>query len=327
MCDTIITIPQDRLRGRSVRERTLAMVRGLAHEGSMMRQIYTLMAVHAHPDDESSNTGGLLRLAAEQGHTTILVTCTNGDLGEVHIPDVRLNPRQDPADRQRLARIRQAELAQATAILGITKVYLLGYHDSGMAGWDSNQDRQAFVQAHPEDVIGQLVHLIRRHRPDVVVTYDANDGYGHPDHIMAHRVTVASVEAAAVAERFPEGGAPWQVRKVYTIVWPRSSVRRALKVMHVLEFFGFHTPLREPHFDPDVVGCPDELMTTRIDVRSVLRAKWAALCAHRSQMGRTGRFVWFFQLVSRWLWPSETFQCVQSVLPAQPPESDIFAGL
>jgi N-acetyl-1-D-myo-inositol-2-amino-2-deoxy-alpha-D-glucopyranoside deacetylase/mycothiol S-conjugate amidase len=293
----------------------------------MTSQTYTLMAVHAHPDDESSSTGGLLRLAAEQGHTTIVVTCTNGELGKVNIPDVRLNPRQDPADRQRLARIRQAELAQATAILGITRVYQLGYHDSGMAGWDSNHDRQAFVQAHPEDVIGQLVHLIRRHRPDVVVTYDAIGGYGHPDHIMAHRVTVASVEAAAVAERFPEGGAPWQVRKVYAIVWPRSSVRRALKVMHVLEFFGFHTPLREPHFDPDVVGCPDELMTTRIDVRSVLRAKWAALCAHRSQMGRTGRFVWFFQLVSRWLWPSETFQCVQSVLPAQPPESDIFAGL
>ena len=89
----------------------------------MTSQTYTLMAVHAHPDDESSSTGGLLRLAAEQGHTTILVTCTNGDLGEVHIPDVRLNPRQDPADRQRLARIRQAELTQATAILGITKVY------------------------------------------------------------------------------------------------------------------------------------------------------------------------------------------------------------
>ena len=104
----------------------------------MTRQTYTLMAVHAHPDDESSRTGGLLRLAAERGHTTIVVTCTNGALGEVHMPDLRLNPRQDPADRQRLARIRQAELAQATAILGVTKVYLLGYQDSGMAGWDSN---------------------------------------------------------------------------------------------------------------------------------------------------------------------------------------------
>src|SRR5712691_11560113 len=141
------------------------MVRGFSHEGSMARQTYTLLAVHAHPDDESSSTGGLLRLAAEQGHATIVVTCTNGDLGEVHLPDVRLTPRQDSADRARLARIRQEELAKATAILGVTKVYLLGYHDSGMAGWDSNQDRQAFVQARHEDVTGHLVHIIRRHRP------------------------------------------------------------------------------------------------------------------------------------------------------------------
>ena len=293
----------------------------------MTSKTYTLMAVHAHPDDESSSTGGLLRLVAEQGHTTIVVTCTNGELGEVHLPDLRLNPRQDSADRQRLALIRQEELVKATAILGVTKVYRLGYHDSGMAGWDSNHDRQAFVQANQEDVTGQLVHIIRRHRPDVVVTYDAHGGYGHPDHIMVHRVTVASVEAAAVAERFPEGGLPWQVRKVYYVVWAHSSVRRAIQVMQVLDCFGLHTPLREPHFDPDILGCPDELITTRIDVRSVMRAKGAALFAHRSQMGRKGRFLWFFQLVGRWLWPYETFRCVQSVRPAQQPESDIFAGL
>src|SRR5881409_1412960 len=106
----------------------------------MTRQTYTLMEVHAHPGGEASSTGGLLRLAAEQGHTTIVVTCTNGALGEVKIPDIRLHPRQDPADRQRLARIRQAELAKATAILSVTNVYLLGYQDSGMAGWDSNQE-------------------------------------------------------------------------------------------------------------------------------------------------------------------------------------------
>src|SRR5919197_735005 len=270
----------------------------------MTRKTFTLMVVHAHPDDEASSTGGLLRFAAEQGHTTIVVTCTYGDLGEVKIPGVRLPPRQVPADRQRLALIRQEELTQAAAILGVTYVYQLGYHDSGMAGWASNQERQAFVQAPLEDVTGRLVPIIRRHRPEVVVTYDAHGGYGHPDHIMAHRVTVESVEAAAVAARFPEGGAPWQVRKVYEIVWPRSAVRRAIQVMHVLEFFGLHTPLREAQFDLDVVGCPDELITTRIDVRSVLRAKWAALGAHRSQMGRLESCVWVLQLVSRWLWPA-----------------------
>jgi LmbE family N-acetylglucosaminyl deacetylase len=117
------------------------------------------------------------------------------------------------------------------------------------------------------------------------------------------------------------------VRKVYYVVWARSTVRRAIQMMHVLECFGLPTPLREPHLDPETFGCPDALITTRIDVRSVLWAKWAALGAHRSQMGRMARFVWLFQLVSRWLWPYETFQCVQSVRPIQPPESDMFAGL
>jgi len=293
----------------------------------MTRKTYTLMVVHAHPDDEASSTGGLLRFTAEQGHTTIVVTCTHGDLGEVKIPGLRLTPRQDPIDRQRLALIRQAELAQATALLGVTHVYQLGYHDSGMAGWASNQERQAFVQAPLKDVISRLVPLIRRHRPDVVVTYDAHGGYGHPDHIMTHRVTMASVTAAAVADCLPQGGAPWQVRKVYYVAWPQSVVRRAIRVMRVLESCGLPTPLREPHGDPTVVGCPDALITTRIDVRSVLWAKWAALGAHRSQMGRLRSFVWVVRPVSRWLWPAETFQCVQSVRPIQPPETDIFAGL
>jgi LmbE family N-acetylglucosaminyl deacetylase len=123
----------------------------------MTRKTHTLMVVHAHPDDEASSTGGLLRFAAEQGHTTIVVTRTHGDLGEVKIPGLRLTPRQDPADRQRLALIRQAELTQAAAILGVTHVYQFGYHDSGMAGWASNQERQAFVQAPLEDVTGRLV--------------------------------------------------------------------------------------------------------------------------------------------------------------------------
>ena len=117
------------------------------------------------------------------------------------------------------------------------------------------------------------------------------------------------------------------MRKVYSVVWPQSVVRRAIQVMRVLESCGLPTPLRKPHVDLTVFGCPDALITTRIDVRSVLWAKWAALGAHRSQMGRLGSFVWVVQLVSRWLWPAETFQCVQSVRPIQPPETDIFAGL
>src|SRR5499427_8462875 len=119
---------------------------------AIVRRTFTLMAVHAHPDDESSGTGGLLRLAAEQGHTTLLVTCTNGDLGDVKDPRLRLKPREEPADRQRLAEIRHTELRQAAAILGVTHLYPLGYHDSGIQGWETNMENSAFAKASIEEV-------------------------------------------------------------------------------------------------------------------------------------------------------------------------------
>jgi N-acetyl-1-D-myo-inositol-2-amino-2-deoxy-alpha-D-glucopyranoside deacetylase/mycothiol S-conjugate amidase len=284
----------------------------------------TLLAVHAHPDDECSGTGGLLRLAAERGHTTILVTCTNGELGEVNDPALHLHPRDNSADRQRLAQIRLQELHTAAEILGISHLYMLGYHDSGMQGWETNGDPQAFVNADPQDVTGHIVRIIRQHCPDVVVTYDANGGYGHPDHIMTHRMTMAAVEAAADTTRFPTAGTPWQVRKLYYTAWARSEMLRAFKIMRLL---GLRTPLKDPDFDPNTLGCPDELITTRIDVRSVMRIKWRALFTHRSQIGRGKVFWWFLRLTGRWLYPYESFRCISSSIPLPRQESDIFAGL
>src|SRR4029453_2811615 len=123
------------------------------------RRTFTLMAVHAHPDDESSGTGGLLRLAGEQGHTTGLGTCTNSYFGDVKDPRLRLQPREHLVDRQRLAEVRHAELRQAAAILGVTHLYPLGYHDSGMHGWETNTEPYAFAQAKVEAVAGQLVPI------------------------------------------------------------------------------------------------------------------------------------------------------------------------
>lgn len=288
------------------------------------RKTYTLLAVHAHPDDESSGTGGLLHLAAAQGHTTVLVTCTNGDLGDVKDRRLRLQPRENPADRRRLAAVRQAELRRATAILGVTHLYALGYHDSGMQGWETNTAPHAFAQARVEDVASRLVPIIRQHRPDVVVTYDEQGGYGHPDHIMAHRVTMAALAAAAEPGSVPEAGAPWQAHKVYYTAWARSDALRTLKLLHLL---GRHTRLRDPDFDPQSIGCPDELITTRIDVRPALRAKWRALFTHRSQMHRLDFFWWFVRLAGPWLYRYESFRCVRSPSPLQGLESDIFAGL
>ena len=285
---------------------------------------YTLLAVHAHPDDESSGTGGVLCLARRQGHTTILVTCTNGELGEAKGPARRLQPQTNADDRRRLANLRCQELVRATEILGISHLYMLGYHDSGMQGWETNAAPHAFVQADQEEAVARLVEIIRRHRPHVVVTYDANGGYGHPDHIMAHRITVAAVKAAADTARFLSMGLPWQVQKLYYTAWARSELLRVWKVLHWL---GRETPLRDPKFDPNQWGCPEACITTRIDVRSVMRDKWRALFAHRSQMGRGDFFWWFLRLTGRWLYPYESFCCVHSTVPIAPPETNIFATL
>ena len=290
----------------------------------MSRNAFTLMAVHAHPDDESSGTGGVLRLAAEQGHTTILVTCTNGELGDVHDRALRLSPRDTPSHRQQLAQIRRTELTKAAALLGITHLYMLGYHDSGMQGWETNHAPYAFVNVPFDDAVARVVGIIRTHRPHVVVTYDDNGGYGHPDHIMAHRVTVAAVAAAANPQQFPGAGPAWRVPKLYYTAWARSEM---LRVFKALDFLGRPTPLRDPNFDLNLLGCPDELITTRVNVRSVMRTKWRALFAHHSQMGRYNFFWWFLRLTGYWLYHNESFRCVYSPTPIQPPERDVFAGL
>jgi LmbE family N-acetylglucosaminyl deacetylase len=165
---------------------------------------------------------------------------------------------------------------------------------------------------------------MRQHRPDVVVTYDEHGGYGHPDHIMAHRVTMAALAAAADATCFSDVGLPWHVQKVYYTAWARSDALRVLKMMHRL---GQKTHLHDPDFDPHSLGCPDELITTRVNVRPVLRAKWQALFAHRSQMHQRDFFWWFVRLFGPWLYQYESFRCVYSLLPLQRPESDVFAGL
>jgi len=285
---------------------------------------FTLLAVHAHPDDESSGTGGLLRLAADQGHFTVLVTCTNGELGDVKDRSLQLRPLDNPADRKKLGVARQGELRRAADILGVATLYMLGYHDSGMDGWNTNHAPEAFFKVDLQEATRRLVTIIRAHRPHVVVTYDENGGYGHPDHVMTHRVTMAAVQAAAQGDQFPDSGPVWSVPKVYYTAWSRSEMMRVFKALHYL---GRKTPLRDPEFDPHRFGCPDELITTRIDVRPVMREKWRALFAHRSQMAWHDFFWWFLRLTGRWLYAYESFRCVRSPEPIISGETDIFAGL
>src|SRR6266568_8365735 len=161
----------------------------------------TLVAVHAHPDDECISTGGILARYAADGARTVLVTCTDGAVGEISDPAL--------ATPDNLAEVRSRELDESVRILRVSRLVKLGYRDSGMAGTADNDNPASFQQADFDQAVERVVRVIRDERPQVVVTYDERGGYGHPDHIRAHEVAVAAFDASADAERFPAAGAPW----------------------------------------------------------------------------------------------------------------------
>ncbi len=164
----------------------------------MVPERLTLMAIHAHPDDEIFGTGGVFARAADEGMRTVLVVATGGEEGEIRDP-----ARDTPDERARLAAIRAEELRRSTEILGIEEVHFLGYRDSGMLGTPANDNPDNFLQTDRGEAVRRVVRLIREVRPDVLVTYDERGGYGHPDHVTAHEVTTAAVEAAGDPDRYP----------------------------------------------------------------------------------------------------------------------------
>ncbi len=288
-----------------------------------MSRTSTLLLVHAHPDDECSGTGGLILKSAREGRRVVLLTCTNGEMGEMKRLGANLDP-ASPTDQDVLGRIRRKELARAARILKISRVHPLGYRDSGMDGWESNRHPEAFVNADREEAVGKIAGHIRRYRPDVVITYNEKGGYGHPDHVMANRVATEALEAAAAPERFPGDGLDvWRVRKFYHAAWSRSKMLRAWRWMRLL---GQKTPLDNPDFDEEKFGTPDELITTRVDVRRHLRRKWRALTAHESQIN--GNFFWWFtRMTGRWLYGEESFVRVRPPMAPGESETSVFDGL
>ena len=180
-----------------------------------------LLLVHAHPDDECFTTGGLIARSVAEGRRVDLVVCTGGEEGEVHDPEL------DPEEaRPRMREIRAAELDCAVATLagdgpGELHLHRLGYRDSGMVESEANSHAEAFWQADLDEATGRLVSVIREARPAVMVTYDANGLYGHPDHINAHRVAVAAFLAAADPSRFPGTGPSYAVAKFYEVALNR----------------------------------------------------------------------------------------------------------
>lgn len=243
--------------------------------------------VHAHPDDECIGNGATMaRYAAEGVHVT-LVTCTRGEEGEVLVPDLA-NLAADQDDE--LGSHREVELSAAMAVLGVEDHRFLGgagrYRDSGMMGLPTNERPDCFWQADLDDAASYLVEILREVRPQALSTYNANGGYGHPDHIQAHRVAMRGVELAADPTYRLELGDAWRVAKVYENALPRSVMQRGLEAMKAAgtDFFGVDSVDDLPFVDPD------ETVTTRVDARQFEPAKMRALAEHATQVTVDGPF-------------------------------------
>ncbi|NHP17776.1 N-acetyl-1-D-myo-inositol-2-amino-2-deoxy-alpha-D-glucopyranoside deacetylase [Rhodococcus sp. IC4_135] len=237
-----------------------------------------LLLVHAHPDDETITTGGTIARYASEGAEVTVLTCTLGEEGEV-IGDAWAGLVASEADQ--LGGYRIAELSAALSALGSAAPRFLDgagrYRDSGMIGTPSAANPRAFVNARLDEAVGAVVAVIREIRPHVVITYDPNGGYGHPDHIQAHAITTAAVEAAATTA-YPETGEPWSTPKFYWTVTERSGLERGIAA---ISEFPEKWRLPEPGELPSV---DDGDVTTAIDVRGVMDAKARALSAHATQV-------------------------------------------
>ncbi len=247
-----------------------------------------LLLVHAHPDDETIGTGATMAKYAAEGALVTLVTCTLGEEGEILLPEL-----EDLAAHSSdgLGEHRIGELAQAMAALGVRDHRFLGgpgrFRDSGMMGTPQNERPDCFWRADLDEAVRALVAVIREVRPQVLVTYDENGGYGHPDHIQAHRVAVAAVDRAADASYAPETGESWLVAKTYYSAVPRSVLQAGidhLRASGESDFFGVESAEELPF------GVDDSLITTAVDARDHLDAKVSAMRAHASQIAVDGPF-------------------------------------
>lgn len=269
----------------------------------------TLLLVHAHPDDESILTGGVIARAHLDGHRVVLVTATRGEQGEIQRIDGL--PADESASRERLAQLRTQELLAACEILGVDRFELLDYRDSGM-NHVTEHDPRSLHAAPLADVAGRIAEVMREELPDVVVTYSADGTYEHPDHRKAHSATIAALDGLA-----SEG---WQPSKVYLHAVPRSFVNTVLDAARA-------AGIELPEGLAQISGIPDEEITTMVDVYDVLDRKLAACVAHRSQMHSGLAMATMAADIFVPAFGVERFVLNRGVLGTESPEPSLFAAL
>jgi N-acetyl-1-D-myo-inositol-2-amino-2-deoxy-alpha-D-glucopyranoside deacetylase len=290
----------------------------------------SILFVHAHPDDETIGTGTTMALCAAAPDTAVtLVTCTLGEEGEILLPEVA-HLAADQEDR--LGEHRMSELAAAMSALGVADWRLLGgpgtYRDSGMVGTPANERPDCFWRADLLEAASHLVAVIREVRPQVLVTYDDFGGYGHPDHVQAHRVAMYALVLAAAPSFRPDLGAAHDVAKVYWTAFPKGVLRAGIAALREAgETTGFAA------MDPDDLpfGCDDALVTTAVDGGAHYEAKLNAMRAHATQISLDSGCFALSNNIGSPAWSTEYFRLVRGTaagpFDSDGRETDLFAGL
>jgi mycothiol S-conjugate amidase len=278
----------------------------------------TLLAFHAHPDDESSKGAGTIARYHDAGVRTVLVTATGGEAGDI------LNPAADTAQARRdIGAVRRGELLEAAEILGYDDVIMLGYRDSGMAGTPPNEHADAFVNADIDEILERMVAIVRSERPEVMLGYDDHEWYPHPDHLRVHELSVPVFEAAADPNRFLDAGEPWEVSRLYA---PIPTRQRLASIHDAMEERGLSSPYGEflERLGADVGEDP---IAAQVDVGDHIERARAALAAHRTQVAPDGP--WFrvpLELV-REVYPYEDFELLASRVDQDGVVTDLFEGV
>ncbi|QBJ97663.1 mycothiol conjugate amidase Mca [Rhodococcus sp. ABRD24] len=281
-----------------------------------------LMAVHAHPDDESSKGAATTARYAAEGNEVLVVTLTGGERGDI------LNPAMDvPGIRDRMTEVRREEMAEAARILGVQQTWL-GFVDSGLPEGDPKPPlpEGCFALVPLELPTEALVKVIREFRPHVMTTYDENGGYPHPDHIRCHEVSMAAYEAAADPEQFPDAGEPWAVQKVY---YSHGFIRkRLLQFQEEYERRGEEFPMADwlkkwKTEQGDLMA----RVTTQIECGDYFPQRDDALRAHATQIDPNGSFFAVPLDIQQKIWPTEEFELAKTRVSTAIPENDLFAGI
>jgi mycothiol S-conjugate amidase len=289
-------------------------------ETTTCREPLRLMAVHAHPDDESSKGAATMARYAAEGVEVLVVTCTGGERGDI------LNPAMDrPEIKADLPAVRMAEMAKAREILGVEQQWL-GFVDSGLPEGDPLPPLpEGCFGLQPLEVASEpLVRAVREFRPHVVLTYDENGGYPHPDHIMTHKVSVEAFEAAGDPDRYPGTGAPWQPLKLYYHM-----------TFHHDRFIAEHKAMIDAGLESPYVEMLKRWedrpakweITTKVPCGDYFEVRDRALIAHATQIDPNGPFFACPTDLKRKAWPTEDYHLARSLVDTELPEDDLFAGV